>query len=882
MKISLLKTYFLLFCLTGFIFSCVDNDFDEPPSGGNDPEISADQITSLEDVLAKWVPGDTARIGINKFLQGIVVADDKSGNFFRGIVIEDENSDKGIFILIDDVELFNTYPVGRRVFVKLDDLYIADFNGLPQIGATPFQNGNFLNLAGIQSEIAKNEVVLPGKVGNPVTPRIRKINELQQSDLNTLVMIEDVQFKAGSAGVTYAITEPTPSGVNHALADCVNNEMLVRTSGFSDFANEITPEGNGDIQGVYGVFGDDQQLLMRDLNDISFDAARCETPTITLASVREVFNQGGNAAPAGVVSGIVISDRNSGNVNSRNIFFEDESAGVLVRFDDNHDFNIGARLNIDVTGQELSEFRGLMQINNVPTGSVEIMGEGSLPDPQVVTTAQLVNDAKDYESEYIRVENATISGGTTFGGGRSVNDATGSIDMFTQTGATFANDNIPTGTVSVTGIASVFNTPQIVLNSSSDVTGGMSGGGGGGGGDGDLVTIASLRSAFSSGASTADEGFIQGVVISDRSANNINGRNIFIQDESAGIVVRFAEDHSYDLGDEIKVVVTGQEISEFRSLVQVNNVPLSNGSQVGSTSLPEPNMVTISELISGIDDIESTRVLLEGVTLSGNSTYEGSITVSDGQNTISMFTGSNATFAGTSLPSGDVDIIAIASRFNDPQIIINGTDDVSAEGSGGGGTGDNLSLISLRDAFSSGSTSAPSGKVKGVVISDFQSMNTTIRNLHLQDESGGITIRFEDNHSYGMGTELEINVSGLELSEFRGLLQVNNVPSANVLSAEAGTQPDPKVVSISELLSQFEALESTLVRLNDVTLSSDSGTYSSTVTVTDASGMVVTFIRSDATFSGTSLPTGSVDLIGIVTQFDDPQVTIRTLDDIIE
>ncbi len=880
MKISLLKTYFFLFCISSFVFSCVDNDFDEPPSGGNDPEISADQITNLEEVLALWVPGDTARIGLNKYLQGVVVADDKSGNFFRGFVIEDENSDLGIFLLIDDVELFNTYPVGRRVFVKLDDLYIADFNGLPQIGATPFQNGNFINLSGIQSEIAKNEVVLPGKVGVPVTPRVRTINELQQSDLNTLVMLEDVQFKAGSAGVSYAITEPSPSGVNHNLADCVNNEILVRTSGFSDFANEITPEGNGDITGVYGVFGNDQQLLMRDLNDISFDAARCETPTITISSVREIFNQGGSSAPAGVISGIVISDRNTGNVNGQNIFFQDESAGVLVRFDDNHSFNIGARLNIDVSGQELSEFRGLMQINNVPTGSVEILGEGSLPDPQVVTTSQLVNSARDYESEYIKVENATISGGTTYGGGRTVNDATGSIDMFTQTGATFANDPIPTGTVSVTGIASVFNSPQIILNSSSDVTGGMTGGGGG---DGDLVTISSLRSAFSGGASAADEGFIQGVVISDRNTNNINGRNLFIQDGSAGIVVRFAEDHGYDLGDEIKVVVTGQELSEFRSLIQVNNVPLANGSIVGSTSLPDANRVTISELIAGIDDLESTRILLENVTLSGNTSYGGSVTVSDGQNTISMFTGASATFAGTALPSGEVDITAIASRFNDPQIIINGPDDVEEDGSGGGGGGgDNLPLISLRDAFESGSTSAPSGSIKGVVISDYQSQNTTVRNLHIQDASGGITIRFEEEHSYALGTELEIDVSGLELSEFRGLLQVNNVPSARVVREASGTPPEPKVITISSLLSQFEDLESTLVRLNDVSLSSGTGTFESTVTVTDGSGMIITFVRSDASFSGSSLPSGSVDMIGIVTQFDDPQVTIRTLADIIE
>ena len=63
------------------------------------------------------------------------------------------------------------------------------------------------------------------------------------------------------------------------------------------------------------------------------------------------------------------------------------------------------------------------------------------------------------------------------------------------------------------------------------------------------------------------------LVISDKDNGNITGRNLVLQDESGGIVVRFEDDHNFALNQEVEVLISGQELSEFNGLLQVNDVP---------------------------------------------------------------------------------------------------------------------------------------------------------------------------------------------------------------------------------------------------------------------------------------------------------------------
>lgn len=86
--------------------------------------------------------------------------------------------------------------------------------------------------------------------------------------------------------------------------------------------------------------------------------------------------------------------------------------------------------------------------------------------------------------------------------------------------------------------------------------------------------------------------FIKGVVISDKDElNNISEKNVFIQDETAGIQLRFASAGAYSRGDELSVNATGLTIAFYGDMYQL--VASSDGES--STGMPATAVTRLSE-----------------------------------------------------------------------------------------------------------------------------------------------------------------------------------------------------------------------------------------------------------------------------------------------
>lgn len=77
-------------------------------------------------------------------------------------------------------------------------------------------------------------------------------------------------------------------------------------------------------------------------------------------------------------------------------------------------------------------------------------------------------------------------------------------------------------------------------------------------------------------------GFVIGIVISDVANKNINGQNMVVQDGEYGIVFRFKSAINVPMGSEVKVSLTGGELSEFNKLLQVQNLDNTNVEVLGS------------------------------------------------------------------------------------------------------------------------------------------------------------------------------------------------------------------------------------------------------------------------------------------------------------
>lgn len=662
--------YFAFFIsLVAGVSSCVDLEFDEPPTTGTPLNVEAN--TTIAELKALYVPGKLTKIEDDIVIRGVVVADDRSGNFYRSFVFQDASA--GIEVLINLTDYYNFYPIGRELAIDCQGLVLGEYNGVVQLGGYTFLEGGSEQLGDI---VDFNQRISRGMLIGTPEPAVRTINSLGPQDISTLIKLENVEFGFGEVGLTFADAFGQQT-LNRTIQDCDGNTIVLRTSGFSTFANEAIPEGNGALVAVFNVFGSTKQLYIRELTDIQMEGTRCNGGTgqeelMTIAEVRDIFNNGGTEGPADrKIRGVVISDKDNGNTDIRNLVLQDATGGIVVRFQSPHNFTLGEEIDVVVSEQELSEFNGLLQVNGLSNELAKSNGAGTLPTPRAATVQEVLNNQEAWESTLVQISDATITGASTFNGSTTVSDATGSVDMFTRSAASFSGNPLPAGAISLTAIVSQFNDPQLVIRNLDDV------GGGGTGGDPQLIGLASLRDLFEGGSGAAPAAKkVRGIVISDKDNGNWTGRNLVLQDESGGIVIRFTANHSFALGEDIEINISGQELSEFNGLLQVNNVPNANAISFGPGTMPAAREATIAEILNNLEEWESTLVKIISVTFTEGGTFSGSKTLDDGTGTIISFTRTDASFANDNVPTAAFTLTAVVSQFNDAQVTIRNLADI--------------------------------------------------------------------------------------------------------------------------------------------------------------------------------------------------------------
>jgi hypothetical protein len=192
----------------------------------------------------------------------------------------------------------------------------------------------------------------------------------------------------------------------------------------------------------------------------------------------------------------------------------------------------------------------------------------------------------------------------------------------------------------------------------------------------------------------------------------------------------------------------------------------------------------------------------------------------------------------------------------------------------------------IRSQYTNASVTLGSQKIRGIVISDRANGNLVTQNLVIQDSLGyGITVRFTANHAVNLGDKVEINLSGGSLDQFNGLLQVSGLATTTATTVSSGNSLTPRVATIAQILANAETWESTLVRVNGATISGT--TYGTGTTINDGSGTIALYTRTGATFSGSAVTSGTVNVVSILGQFDNAapfdagyQLLMRNLGDV--
>ncbi|NLR94574.1 endonuclease [Flammeovirga agarivorans] len=389
----------IVFLLGLFLVSCVDTEYNDPEAATNAalPDDTATMtIADLKSLhtTAGHGDNDTTAIPENTTIVGQVISSDEEGNVYKELYIQDTTG--GILIRIDSSPLYTQFKLGQEVAVICDELVLGSYGSNIQLGVPSLYEGS--PAAGrIPSPIMKR-YFFTGAEEELVT-YTATVNEIQE-DLDYYVgrrvMIENITVANSDKGKTFADAE-NESTQNRYLNDgSTDNDIILRTSGYSDFAGDTLPEGTGTLYGLVSRFRDDAQIYINtpsaDLVDFTLSSGNDEddededndddeeepTPSETVRQIKEAFEgtkyddiaiEGWNNIVEEGTQGWFYNEYQSNGYANMTVYKQEEKRKVwlispildvnnaefkVISFDTRQEFATGATLKVMVS----SDFNG--------------------------------------------------------------------------------------------------------------------------------------------------------------------------------------------------------------------------------------------------------------------------------------------------------------------------------------------------------------------------------------------------------------------------------------------------------------------------------------------------------------------------------------------
>jgi len=246
------------------LLSC-KKEIDHPPIA----ELTDSTTVTLDTLIAMY-KGEDIIFDKNISVFATVTMDEVDGNVYKNIFIQDGNSAVNLRL-----ESSGDLYVGDYIRINLNGTKLSKFAGVMQLANVDF-----------------NKNIAVQKTEAPLTPQIVTITDLSTSFLTTLatepsnlsyqwehacklVKLENVQFSSGDLNGTYA-DGPAQQSKNITLTDCAGNSILIRSSGYSKFANDTLASGSGDITVIVSRYNNDLQLTIRSISEVNMINDRCD------------------------------------------------------------------------------------------------------------------------------------------------------------------------------------------------------------------------------------------------------------------------------------------------------------------------------------------------------------------------------------------------------------------------------------------------------------------------------------------------------------------------------------------------------------------------------------------------------------------------------
>lgn len=283
--------------------SCMGDGYADPdltekvpasPWGNNSlREKNVISIADLKTQFATIINSDNGYKQIEKdmMIKAVVTGNDVSGNIYNQVSVQDASG--AIIIAINGSGLSGYLPVGQEILVNLKGLYIGSYKKLPQIGGvnTKLSDGS-LGIGKIERAIWNQhfKILNPGEAdASTVVPEefdLTKLTDPAYMDANVgkLMTLKKVKFASANGTNVWAPDDTNTSLelIDAETGDRINkNNLVVRNSGYSKFANEVVPKGVFDITGIFTRYNNTWQIVLRSTDDLK---------SVVLAYLSEPFD----------------------------------------------------------------------------------------------------------------------------------------------------------------------------------------------------------------------------------------------------------------------------------------------------------------------------------------------------------------------------------------------------------------------------------------------------------------------------------------------------------------------------------------------------------------------------------------------------------------
>lgn len=171
--------YSFILVLAAVLASCeewepVVGNYDDP---GKAEEVTLVPNTTIAELKALYKrTGSPVEIGEDLIIGGQVISDDRSGNVYRSLYIQDETG--AIELKLGKTGLYNDYKLGQWVYVKCGGLTVGTYGGMLQLGLTDPTGDYETTYLDVDYLISAH--VFRGAMGTPVAPV-----EVSESDLRS-------------------------------------------------------------------------------------------------------------------------------------------------------------------------------------------------------------------------------------------------------------------------------------------------------------------------------------------------------------------------------------------------------------------------------------------------------------------------------------------------------------------------------------------------------------------------------------------------------------------------------------------------------------------------------------------------------------------------